>query len=218
MNLQHWLSLFTEQVQHTSWLEWTAVGFGVCEVLLARKNNILLYPAGIISTIIGIFLMFQVKLYAESLLNLYYLVMSVYGWIYWIRKRNAPPVPVSYTNKKEWETTLLIVAGGWLFLYVALKYFTPSTTPVWDSWVSCTAWAGMWLLAKRKVENWMLLNVSNLFAVPLLFHKELPLMACLTIFLFVVAVSGYFDWKKIAGAKHNNTDQGNFGRSTITAP
>lgn len=217
MNLQHWISLLTEQVQKTTIAEWTAVGFGVAEVLLARKNKILLYPAGIISTIISTYLMFSVQLYAESLLNLYYLVMSVYGWIYWVKKRNEPPVKVTYTTRKEWSIVLLIVCGGWLFLLLALKHFTPSTTPVWDSWVSCTAWAGMWLLAKRKVENWLLLNISNLFAVPLLFHKELPLMACLTIFLFIVAVYGYFDWRKIAGDRHNTPTSGHFNHEPVSA-
>lgn len=197
MNLQHWISLFTEQVRQTSIAEWIAVAFAITEVLLARKNKILLYPAGIISTLITSYLMFSVLLYAESLLNLYYLVMSIYGWMHWVKKKHEPPVPVSYTTRKEWNIVVAIVAGGWLALYLALKHFTPSTTPVWDSWVSCTAWAGMWLLAKRKVENWMLLNISNLFAVPLLFHKELPLMACLTIFLFIVAIVGFFDWKKM---------------------
>jgi nicotinamide mononucleotide transporter len=70
--------------------------------------------------------------------------------------------------------------------------------PVWDAFVSATAWAGMWLLARRKVENWVFLNISNLFAVPLLFYKKLPMFAVLTVFLFVVACFGYFDWKRKA--------------------
>jgi len=69
--------------------------------------------------------------------------------------------------------------------------------PAWDAWVSATAWAGMWLLAKRKVENWILLNISNAFAVPLLLYKSLPLYAVLTVILFVVACFGYFDWRRI---------------------
>lgn len=218
MSLQHWISLFTEQVEKTSIAEWIAVAFAVMEVLLARKNKVLLYPAGIISTLISSYLMFSVLLYAESLLNLYYLVMSIYGWIHWVKKSNTAPVAVSFTTKKEWNTIILIVAGGWLFLYLALKYYTPSTTPVWDSWVSCTAWAGMWLLAKRKVENWILLNISNLFAVPLLFHKELPLMACLTAFLFIVAVVGFFDWKKLAIHQNGNPpSSGTFSGNPVSA-
>ena len=89
-----------------------------------------------------------------------------------------------------------IVVGGYLALYIILKYFTPSTVPHWDALVSATAWAGMWLLARRKVENWILLNISNAFAIPLLFQKALPLYGLLTIFLFIVAVQGYYSWRK----------------------
>jgi len=66
-----------------------------------------------------------------------------------------------------------------------------------DAWVSATAWAGMWLLAKRKIENWILLNVSNAFAIPLLLYKQLPLFAALTLFLFIVAIFGYYQWRKL---------------------
>ncbi|GAA4336033.1 nicotinamide riboside transporter PnuC [Mucilaginibacter gynuensis] len=194
--MQYWIDLFISQFKETTWLQWVAVVFGVAEVLLARANKIWLYPAGLVATTISVYLLVDVQLFAEALLNVYYIVMSVYGWIYWVRKRDQPPVPVSYSTRNEWSTTLAIVFGGWLVLYLALKHFTPSTVPVWDAWVSSTAWAGMWLLARRKIENWILLNISNLFAVPLLFHKQLPLFALLTIILFVVAIFGYFDWKR----------------------
>lgn len=130
--------------------------------------------------------------------------MSVYGWWFWLRKRNGPSVPITYTTKQEWIITLLIAFGGWLVLYEVLKNFTPSNVPVWDAFVSSTAWAGTWLLTRRKIENWLILNVSNLFAVPLLFYKNLPLFALLTIFLFVVAIFGYFDWKKIYRKEHQS--------------
>ncbi|HWJ29625.1 MAG TPA: nicotinamide mononucleotide transporter family protein, partial [Flavisolibacter sp.] len=87
---------------------------------------------------------------------------------------------------------------SFLLLYILLKNYTPSSVPVWDAWVSATAWAGMWLLAKRKVENWILLNISNAFAIPLLFYKALPLFAILTLFLFIVAILGYKEWRQIA--------------------
>ena len=90
----------------------------------------------------------------------------------------------------------VIIAGGIVIQYFLLKRYTDSDVPAWDAWVSATAWAGTWLLAQRKIENWVLLNVSNLFAVPLLFHKKLPLFAGLTIILFIVACVGYFDWIK----------------------
>ena len=195
--MQNWIDLFMEQVKATTWLEWTAVLLGITEVLLAKANKVWLYPTGIAGTLISIYLLLNVALYAECLLCCYYVVMSFYGWYHWVKQRNEPPVKVSYANRQEWIVTLLIVFAGWGILYLLLINFTQSTVPVWDSWVSSTAWAGMWLLARRKIENWVLLNVSNLFAVPLLFHKNLALFALLTAFLFVVAIFGYLDWRKI---------------------
>jgi len=197
MLLESWIHLFLQQVAQTSWIEWLAVGFSVAEVLLARANKVTLYPAGIIATLLSVYLFIISGLYAESLLNGYYIVMSIYGWWYWVKKKDKPPVPITFTDKKEWQTVAAIVAGGFIVLYLTLKNFTPSTVPLCDAFVSATAWAGMWLLAKRKVENWILLNISNAVAIPLLFYKHLPLYAALTIFLFVVAVQGYFQWKKL---------------------
>lgn len=197
MQLHHWINLFLEQIKETSLLQWIVLITGVAEVLLARVNNVWLYPTGIVSTVLSIILLFEAQLYADSLLNVYYVIMSVYGWYYWIKKRNQPPVRITYANKTEWLITLLISLGGWLVLYVLLKDFTPSNVPVWDALVSSIAWAGMWLLARRKMENWLLLNISNLFAIPLLFYKQLPMFAILTLFLFVIAFFGYFEWRKL---------------------
>lgn len=197
MLLVSWIHLFLQQVAQTSWIEWLAVGFSVAEVLLARANKVALYPAGIAATLLSVYLFIISGLYAESLLNGYYIIMSIYGWWYWVKKKDKPTVPITFTNKKEWGTVLSIVAGGFIILYLTLKNFTPSTVPLCDAFVSATAWAGMWLLAKRKVENWILLNISNAVAIPLLFYKHLPLYAALTIFLFIVAVQGYFQWQKL---------------------
>ncbi|MCC8410454.1 nicotinamide riboside transporter PnuC [Mucilaginibacter sp. UR6-1] len=201
--MQHWIELFITQIKETGPLQWIATIFGMAEVLLAKRNNILLYPAGIIGIVLSLYLLVDVRLYAEAALNMYYLVMSIYGWVYWMKKRDEPPVEISYANRNEWYVTLAISLGGWAVLYLLLKYFTPSDVPILDSFVSSTAWAGMWLLARRKIENWVLLNISNFVAVPLLFYKGLPLFACLTIFLFVVAIFGYFDWKKKLDGKLN---------------
>ena len=196
--MQSLINLFVEQIKETTWVQWLAVALGVAEVLLARVNNIWLYPAGILGTALSILLLMEAQLFAESLLNVYYIVMSVYGWIYWVKKRDQPPVKVTWSTKTEWVISLSISLGGWAVLYFLLRYFTPSNVPLWDAFVSSTAWAGMWLLARRKIENWIFLNISNLFAVPLLFYKKLPMFAVLTIFLFIVACFGYFDWKRKA--------------------
>lgn len=186
-----------EQVRETGFWQWFAVLFGVAEVCFALYDRIWLYPAGIISTIISIYLLLTVQLYADATLNVYYFVMSVYGWITWKKRADGPPLQISYANKTEWAISLAISFGGLVVLYYLLKFFTTSSVPLWDAWVSSTAWAGMWLLAKRKIENWVFLNISNVFAIPLLFYKQLPLFAALTIFLFCMAFAGYFKWRNI---------------------
>ena len=193
---------FTEQLQAgfllTSWLERLAVVFGVVQVLLSRQNKLSNYFFGIIGIAFTMVVLYEAKLYAEILLNAYYLLMSVYGLWYWkFGNQREPEVLISRCSKQDWSIVSGIVLGGFVLLFVFLHHFTDSDVPVMDAFVSCTAWAGMWLLAKRKIENWILLNISNFVAIPLLFHKELYLFACLTIFLFMVAISGYFKWKKI---------------------
>jgi len=173
-------------------------------VLLARANNIWLYPTGIIATALGIFSLYNVQLYAECLLHVYYLVMSIYGWWYWAAKTDQKPVEITFSSKVEWIITSSIAFGGSLLLFFVLSTFTDSQVPAWDAWVSATGWAGMWLLARRKLENWLLLNISNAFAIPLLFYKELPLLGLLTIFLFIVACKGYIDWLRVARKKMLN--------------
>ncbi|MBI1769988.1 MAG: nicotinamide mononucleotide transporter [Bacteroidetes bacterium] len=198
MSVHEWQDLFVKQFLHVDALQWAILILGVLEVLLAKSNNTLLYPAGIAATTLAIYSLFTAQLYAECVLHLYYIIMSIYGWLHWAFEKNVAPVTVMFANANEWIISLVIIFGGWAALYFALITFTPSTVPVWDAWVSSTAWAGTWLLTRRKVENWILLNVSNAFAIPLLFYKELPLFAVLTIFLFVVACGGYIDWVKIA--------------------
>jgi nicotinamide mononucleotide transporter len=197
MNFTNWFNLLGEQLKATSFLEWIAVTFGVAEVLLARKNKVWLYPVGIVSILTSSFLLLETKLYAETALNTYYLVMSIYGWAIWKTKKQSGALKITKSNKIEFIITLAIAILGWAFLYLILKNFTDSDVPIMDSFVSSTAWAGMWLLAKRKLENWIWLNISNLVAIPLLFHKNLIMFALLTIFLFIIAIFGYFDWKKI---------------------
>jgi len=200
MMLYDWWHLTLRQVAETDWVQWLAVALGIAEVLLAKVNNIALYPAGIASTILAVYILLTAGLYAESLLNGYYIVMSIYGWWFWIKKKNEPPVQITCCSRNDWLTVTGITVGSFVVLALSLARFTTSTVPTWDAWVSATAWAGMWLLTKRKIENWILLNVSNICAIPLLFYKKLPLFAGLTIFLFIIGVQGYFSWRKIMNA------------------
>lgn len=196
MQISEFFENILEGFHQTSWLELAAVGFGVVQVFLSKANKLSNYYFGIVSILLTISVYFGARLYAEILLNLYYLVMSVYGIWYW-KFKNKKEVPITSCTRTEWGIVLFIVVVGYLLLYWSLVKFTNSDVPLLDSIVSSTAWAGMWLLAKRKIENWILLNISNIIAIPLLFHKNLYLFACLTIVLFVVAIFGYLKWKSI---------------------
>ena len=190
-----------EILQQTTWQEWLGVVFSVFQVLLARKNNSNNYLFGIAGISLSLYVMFFAKLYAEFTLNLYYLVMSIYGWLYWKFGKKQKETAISETTNQEKMITAAIVIGTFSLFWVFLTRFTDSDVPIWDSLVSAFAWAGMWLMARRKIENWILLNMSNIIAIPLLIHKGLYLYAALTAFLFIVAIFGYWEWRKIINRK-----------------
>lgn len=181
--------------------EWFGVFFSVFQVLLARKNNSNNYLFGVAGILLTLYVMIQSKLYAEFTLNLYYLVMSIYGWLYWKFGKRKSETTISETTNNEKLITAGIVIGTFSLFYFFLTNFTDSDVPILDSLVSAFAWAGMWLMARRKIENWILLNISNIIAIPLLIHKGLYLYAVLTAFLFIVAISGYLEWRKIIKTK-----------------
>lgn len=184
-------------LQQTTWQEWLGVFFSVIQVLLARKNNSNNYLFGIAGITLTLYVMIASKLYAEFTLNLYYLVMSIYGWLYWKFGKQQAETKISETTHLEKGITAGIVIGTFVLFWFFLTHFTDSDVPIWDSLVSAFAWAGMWLMARRKIENWILLNISNIISIPLMIHKDLYLYAVLTSFLFVVAIFGYAEWRKI---------------------
>lgn len=191
---------FLDGLHQMTLLEGIAVFFAVLSVIFQKNNNILVYPTGIISTGIYTYLLSRAhfKLYADATLNAYYLIMSVYGWIYWAKKGPSEPVtPIMRSSSRELTTAIFIALAGWGIFYFLLSRFSDSNVPVMDAFVSASACAGMWLLAKRKLENWILLNISNLVAIPLLFYKHLYLTALLTVFLFIIAIFGYIGWRAI---------------------
>jgi len=201
MDLKDWLKLFGEQIVQTGVIEWLAVGFGISEVLLAKKNNIWLYPTGILSVLFSMYILLHARLYAETSLNMYYLIMSIYGWVIWKKRGSQPPLPISWSSIKQLKIAILISTAGFVLIYQVLKQFTDSDVPLWDAFVSSTAWAGMWLLTRRKIENWIFLNISNIFAIPLMIHKKLPMFGLLTAFLFIVAIFGFLDWRRTLKVK-----------------
>lgn len=119
------------------------------------------------------------------------------GIFLWQQEKQAS---ITRTTLSEWGMVTLIAIVSWGVLFFILKKYTTSNVPFMDAFVTATAWAGTWLLIKRKTENWLVLNVSNLVAIPLQFYKGLELTSLLTCIYFVIAVKGYVEWRKQATA------------------
>lgn len=163
------------------------------QVVLALKNKTINFYAGIISVCFYTYVFYDFKLYAESLLNLYYLITSILGLFLWQQKSQKK---ISKTTHSEWIITSIILLSSFIILFFLLHKYTDSTVPYLDAIVSAFAWAGTWLLLKRKLENWIILNISNLIAIPLQFYKGLELTSILTVIYVVIAVLGYLEWRK----------------------
>lgn len=194
MNLFH---QFIEELKNTSWLEFIAVVAGIASVVFSRMENILVYPVGMISTGIFIYLYVKHGLYADASVNFYYTVMSITGWFMWARpKQGKAALVITKSSGKEWRIALLFFACAWLILYVVLKNFTPSTVPVADSFTSGAAFTGMWLMNKKKLENWVWWIITDLASVPLNISKHLAFTGFQFVVFLVLATMGYITWKK----------------------
>lgn len=187
-----------------TWLEGLGTLFGIVQVLLARNNNVRNYLFGIVSILLGMYVFYHSQLYADILLHLYYLIMSIYGWVYWKFGLQKKEVRISVSNTFDHLKAFGIVFGCFALMAYWLNYHTNSDVPYMDAAVSAFAWAGMWLMARRKLENWVYLNISNLIAIPLLAYKELYIYTGLTVFLFIVGTSGYFKWRAIIKKQEKN--------------
>ncbi len=180
-------------------LELTAIVLSVISVLYSKKNSVLVFPFGIVSTLIFVYLLYQWNLLGDMVINGYYFIMSVYGWYYWLHgAKNNQEIPISKIVPNEWIISLLIFGSTSIAIYVLYRF-----TNRLESWVSYVDmittgifFAGMWLMAKRKLEHWLVLALGNLISVPLYFYKGYSFSAFLYIFLFIIALFGYQEWKK----------------------
>ena len=197
MSLQEIYQQFVTDAQHMNWMEIVSAVTQIASVWYAKKNNILVYPTGIIGVLLASYICFSTQLYADGGLNVYYFVMSVYGWYNWVQqKNNAYEYPISWCNKKEMNNGLIFFFAGWVILFWALKYHTNSNVPVLDSFVSASAVTAMWWMAKRKIENWVAWIVSDIVAIPLFFYKHLILFTVMYLVFLALALWGYFEWVK----------------------
>jgi nicotinamide mononucleotide transporter len=179
-------------------LEITAVVFGIISVLFARKNNILVYPTGLISTLIFIYILYNFKLYGEFIINIYYSVMSILGWYLWSRRNNCQEeFPISIMNSKEYKISSLIFTATLLFIALVYHFFDKFTdlTAYVDAFTTALFFVGMWLMAKRKIENWIVWIIADIISVPLYFYKGLTFSSLQFIVFTIIAILGYKEWK-----------------------
>lgn len=180
-------------------LELTAIVASIISVMFSFKNKILVFPFGIICTSIFIYLLYKWNLLGDMVINGYYLIMSIYGWYVWTRKVDASQVtPVTKTHQLEWMKSMVLFIVTAFGIYL-LYYFTDRIENIVsyiDMITTGIFFAGMWLMALRKIEHWLVLFIGNVISVPLYFYKGYSFSAMLYIFLAIIAVIGYVEWKK----------------------
>ena len=181
----------------TTPLEFIAVFFGIASVMLSRMENIWVYPTGIVNTTIYIYLSIIAGLYAEAGVNFYYTVMSIVGWVLWAQKKEGNRVlRITQSGRREWVIALVFFGLCWAVLFVVLKTYTDSTVPVADSFASAAAYTGMWLMARKKLENWLWWIVTNIASIPLYFVKGFVFTSFQYLVFLVLAVMGYIEWRR----------------------
>ena len=180
-------------------LELIAVVFGVISVLFARKNNILVYPTGLVSTILYVYILFEFRLYGDLIINFYYTIMSFLGWYLWSKtKDGAEEFPISTINRKEILISMLIFTITLTFVAFVYHFFDKFThwTAYVDALTTGLFFVGMWLMAKRKIENWILWIIADVISVPLYFYKGLTFSSFQFVLFTIIAILGYKEWKR----------------------
>lgn len=198
------LQQFVTGLKQTSLLEFIAVLCGIVSVWFSRKENIWVYPTGLINTIIYIYLSIKGHLLGEASVNIYYTIMSIYGWVLWSKKdeKQNAVVVIKHSSLKEWGSHLLFFTTFYLGIFLALSYlkkeFAPGAIPAADAFASATAYTGMWLMAKKKVESWYWWIATNVASIPLYFSKGYVFTSVQFVVLLLMAFAGLVAWHKKA--------------------
>ena len=211
-------------------LELIAAIFGIISVFYAKKENILVFPTGIISTAIYVYLLSQWSLYGDLIINIYYTIMSIYGWYMWskIIDDKQGHIPISKTNKSDKIKAFGIFAFTSIFVIIVYRYYNVmpnnlgfsesinyafkkltsgnlsefrDATPFLDTFTTGIFFAAMWLMANKKIENWTLWIAGNVVSIPLYFVKGYGFTGIQYSVFLILAILGYQSWKKILDKK-----------------
>ena len=194
-------------------LEAVAAFFGLLSVFFSVKRNIWVYPTGIISTTIYVYILFNFGLWGDMLINVYYSIMSVYGWISWNKNTENQIISVDFAKKKDWlvglnlfAMSLVAVCGVYYFKPFIDNHFSMNGVSLgfqqldWANWLDIFTTSlfliGMWFMAKRKVENWLFWMVGDLICIPMMLYKGLGITSLQYLVFTIMAVVGYLEWLK----------------------
>jgi nicotinamide mononucleotide transporter len=203
LSIQEIFQQFFTDIKKTGGLEYLAVCTGIASVWFSRKENILVYPTGLVSTIIYIYLSFKIGLYGEGSVNFYYTIMSIYGWLLWTRKDAKQDLVLKITpaSKKEWLSHIAFCIFFYVVIFSLLHWlkknnYSTELIPWADAFASSTAFTGMWLMAKKKIESWYWWMATNIASIPLYFVKHYVFTSVYYLILLVMAVFGLLEWIK----------------------
>lgn len=197
-------------------LELIASVFGLVSVLLARRGSVWVFPVGLVSTGLYVYLLWEWRLFGDMLINAYYSAMSVYGWLDWTKNRQNQnhTVIVEKTTSQEWQTLSLIAIATFIFVGV-VYYFKPFINNhfsfdnitlglsnfVWTDYTDMLTTGlflvAMLLMAKRKIENWLVWIIADAISVPLYFYKGLIFTSVQYLLFTIVAIFGFISWQKL---------------------
>jgi nicotinamide mononucleotide transporter len=186
--------------------------FGIISVVYAKKENILVFPTGLIATILSTYLLYKAGYFADMTINAYFSIMSIYGWINWAKTKNDVSVyQISRTNKKQKMIGIVL-----FFITIAVMYgvYCLFDRPILeenyiDMFTSGLFFVGMWFMAIKKIENWTLWIIADLISIPLYGYRGLGILSLQFLIFTVLAILAYIEWNKIIknkaqiGAVHN---------------
>ena len=200
--LEQFADQFFKDILATRWYEYLAVAAGIVSVWYSKKENVLVYPTGLINTIIYVYISFKGHLLGEASVNFYYTIMSIIGWYNWTRKdaQNNFVLRISASSANDWYKQLIFFSVCYAVIFAALTYFKTlffeGVIPWADALASAAAFTGMWLMTKKKIESWYWWMITNLMSIPLYAVKHYALTSVYYLILLIMAVAGLLEWKK----------------------
>ena len=187
-------------------IEGLAVSTGLASVWFSVKERIWVYPIGLISVSIYVYLSFIYGIYADMGINIYYVLMSIYGWYRWLQpSESGAAKEITRNSGKEWLLSIVLLLLSWVILFVILQRFTDSGIPLWDSLTTSLAIVGMWLMAEKKVEHWLFWIATDLLSIPLYYYKNLLLTSGQFFVFTILAVIGWLQWNKSLSNRNQNS-------------